>query len=333
MSLKTCLNFQGSWYSNLMEGCYKMYSVESCNYTEIDRIQMNRMQPATQYNYTSLGFKKLRLPSELYNKIKAFWDKNKNQTSAEEYFNGYTYINHWDSPSRMVNFENKNFTDGLELKQEIWDGVKPILQDWVKQEIVPVSLYGIRIYYENSILAPHVDRSPLVTSCIINVDQVVDEPWPLEVYSHDGIAYNVSMEPGDIVLYESHTVLHGRPFPLKGNGSFFANIFVHFEPVDHKKLSEPWTGDITKYEFYEKEELSHFYYATTTISDESNYTAEENNYYAYSEEDQINIDSTYYMEMDTIDDINEYNNTLHEVTNQYMYYYEGEGSYAHMHYV
>jgi prolyl 4-hydroxylase len=55
-----------------------------------------------------------------------------------------------------------------------------------------------------------------VSSCIINVAQDVDEPWPVEVYSHDGKAHNVSMEPGDLVLYESHTVLHGRPFPLKG---------------------------------------------------------------------------------------------------------------------
>ena len=30
---------------------------------------------------------------------------------------------------------------------------------------------------------------------------------------------------------ESHSVLHGRPFPLKGR--YLANIFVHFEPVGH----------------------------------------------------------------------------------------------------
>eukprot|EP00934_Nitzschia_sp_Nitz4_P001932 Nitzschia sp. Nitz4//scaffold3_size479765//398844//399468//NITZ4_000171-RA/size479765-exonerate_protein2genome-gene-1.375-mRNA-1//-1//CDS//3329550971//1932//frame0 len=37
------------------------------------------------------------------------------------------------------------------------------------------------------------------------------------------------MEPGDMVLYESHSIIHGRPFPLKGN--YFANVFVHFEAV------------------------------------------------------------------------------------------------------
>jgi hypothetical protein len=41
-----------------------------------------------------------------------------------------------------------------------------------------------------------------VSSCIINVDQDVDEPWPLEVYDHNGKAHNVTMVPGDMVLYE-----------------------------------------------------------------------------------------------------------------------------------
>eukprot|EP00977_Amphora_coffeiformis_P018814 scaffold6749_cov162-Amphora_coffeaeformis.AAC.9 len=48
--------------------------------------------------------------------------------------------------------------------------------------------------------------------------------FQLEVIGHDGKAYNVTMEPGDMVLYESHSILHGRPFPLKGR--FMANIFV-----------------------------------------------------------------------------------------------------------
>jgi len=32
-----------------------------------------------------------------------------------------------------------------------------------------------------------------------------------------------------MVLYESHSVLHGRPFPM--NGNFYANVFLHFEPL------------------------------------------------------------------------------------------------------
>jgi prolyl 4-hydroxylase len=39
------------------------------------------------------------------------------------------------------------------------------------------------------------------------------------------------MLPGEMVLYESHSVIHGRPYPLKGR--FMANIFIHFEPTGH----------------------------------------------------------------------------------------------------
>ena len=88
----------------------------------------------------------------------------------------------------------------------------------------------------DSTVATHVDRLPLVSSAIIQVAQDLDEPWPVEVYDHAGKAYNVTMLPGDMVLYESHTVLHGRPFPLKGR--FYANIFVHFKPVDHDEINE-----------------------------------------------------------------------------------------------
>ncbi len=48
-----------------------------------------------------------------------------------------------------------------------------------------------------------VDRLPLVTSAIIQVAQEgIRTPWPIEVYSHDGKAHNVTMLPGEMVFYE-----------------------------------------------------------------------------------------------------------------------------------
>jgi prolyl 4-hydroxylase len=73
-------------------------------------------------------------------------------------------------------------------------------------------LYGIRVYTEGAVLNNHVDRLPLVSSAIINVAADVDEPWPLELIGHDGMACNVTMEPGEMILYESHSVLHGAYF-------------------------------------------------------------------------------------------------------------------------
>lgn len=186
-------------------------------------------------NYTELGFRKIRAPEAVFNLIKEFWETNKHLEKSENLEKGYTFINYWETDTTMVSVDDSNLTGaGPELRQAIYDMALEVIEEWTGQRSTPTSLYGIRIYKSGAILAPHVDRLPLVSSMIINVDQDVDEDWPLEVYGHDGKAYNVTMKPGDLVLYESHSIIHGRPFPLKGR--FFANIFIHFEPAQPKTV-------------------------------------------------------------------------------------------------
>jgi len=222
------------FYEDFMQGCRDYYGKKggACDATEQDRVLMSLRQPQSMVNYTDTGFKKVRAPPELMTLLIDFWEKNKNSEQKENWFTGNTYTNSWSAPTSMVSVENKNLRGGGHvLKQKLWDAAKSTLQEWTGEELTPCSLYGIRIYKEGAVLATHVDRLPLVSSAIINVAQDVDEDWPIEVIGHDGKAHNVSMAPGDMVLYESHSILHGRPFPLKGR--YYANIFIHFEPTGH----------------------------------------------------------------------------------------------------
>lgn len=172
-----------------------------------------------------MGFKKIRAPEELFALIEEFWRKNKDNRKPEQWGAGNTYTNNWASPTYMVSVEDTGLRGGgVKLKQAIWGEAEDTISMWTEQQLTQCSLYGIRVYTQGAVLATHVDRLPLVSSAIINVAQDLDEPWPLEVIGHDGKAYNVTMEPGDMVLYESHSVLHGRPYPLKGR--FMANVFV-----------------------------------------------------------------------------------------------------------
>jgi prolyl 4-hydroxylase len=59
----------------------------------------------------------------------------------------------------------------------------------------------------------HVDTvSTHVVSAIINVDQgEIEKDWPLLILDHDDNEHNVVMKPGDMLLYESAKLLHGRP--------------------------------------------------------------------------------------------------------------------------
>jgi prolyl 4-hydroxylase len=247
-------------YEDYMDGCRKFYGSKGdrCDVSEQERVQMSLRQAQSMVvsqnadeatytrsyflmkillqNYTSTGFMKIRAPSGVRELLTDYWEKNKENKKLEQWPVGNIYTNHWSSPTYVASVEDTTLHGGgLALKEAIWDAAKSTVEQWTGMELKPISQYGIRVYTEGSILNPHVDRLPLVSSCIVNVAQDVDEPWPLEIYDREGNAVNVTMEPGDMVLYESHSLIHGRPFPLKGR--YFANIFIHFEPTG-RKLSD-----------------------------------------------------------------------------------------------
>ena len=227
-------------YDDFIQGCMEFYGEKGqvCLQVKADRIAMSVRQPQSMVNYTDTGFKKMQAPKGLMDLLNDFWSRNKEKKQLEKWYTGSTYVNSWQSPTYMVSVENSSLRGGGSiLKERIWDAAKETIQHWTAQEIVPCSMYGIRTYTNGAILAPHVDRLPLVSSAIVNVAQDVNEPWPLEVYGRDGKAYNVTMEPGDMILYESHSLIHGRPFPLKGR--YYANIFIHFEPIGHSETAFP----------------------------------------------------------------------------------------------
>lgn len=220
-------------YHGYITGCQNYYEpkdkAHACIHNENDRLALNRDQPKIMTNYTDIGFKKIRLSDHVWRLIEGYWEDYMTnggglEALEEEYWpEGNTYVNHWVSPTMMK--------DSRPLHDPIWQEVEGKVKEWIPEasSFSRSSLYGIRVYPSGSILATHVDRDPLITSAIINVGQEVDEDWPLEVYGHDGKAHNITMQPGDMVLYESHSVLHGRPFPLQGK--YYANIFVHFKPI------------------------------------------------------------------------------------------------------
>lgn len=220
---------------------------KDCETEEEERIYMNVYQPPSVVNYTDKGFAKIRTPEPLFKLLKDFWDANYEQAETE-WDDETAYHNTWKVPTKILKAEEDYFIGGgWNLSAAVWNAARDILEEWTGQKLAGSSVYGIRIYQNQSILAPHVDRLPLVSSAIINVAQDVEEDWLLEVYGHDGKATNVSMKPGDMVLYESHSVIHGRPFPL--NGKFYANIFVHFEPMGATNSTEqlPAAGSYPPY--------------------------------------------------------------------------------------
>jgi prolyl 4-hydroxylase len=228
-------SYYGKRYQELIQGCWTRFTKKECEKTERDRMERNYDQPQSQHNYTRVGSKKIRLPEDVIAHLEEYVRENRHKKYKEDWPPAYTYINFWDSPTYIIGIDEEE-ESGRKLQHHVQRAVKPFVEEWTGQKVVESGFYGIRIYTKDSIIPTHVDRLPLVSSLIINVFQEdMEGEWPLEVYSHNGKAHNITLEPGDAVMYESHTVLHGRPFPLKkGN---YANLFVHYIPVDHDVIN------------------------------------------------------------------------------------------------
>ena len=81
---------------------------------------------------------------------------------------------------------------------------------------------------------------------MFQVDQKVDKPWPLTVISHLGEKKKIFLNPGEMLLYESAKMPHGRQFPLKGE--YYDNLLVHFK----FKTQKLYYGNTPKDIIYQK---------------------------------------------------------------------------------
>lgn len=190
-------------------------------------------------NYTKYGYSKQKLSDKLFNKILKFYTENKSLISSNE--------NGWHSLQKYVYNKSKTpTTQFLDLandpgvEQMLKSELLGILEKWANISLEWTSIYGIRIYQNGSILNMHTDRYDThVISFIINVDQDINDDWPLVLIDNFGIKQEIILKPGDIVLYESARCSHGRPYEF--NGKSFANIFGHSKPYNYDKLSNSLT--------------------------------------------------------------------------------------------
>ena len=164
--------------------------------------------------YSEEGHHLRKIPFDLFYDIKHWYVSNKDRIERET-----------PDPNYFYNTDILHLTE--ELKNRLDDRIRPLVKEWAKEEVQLSGIYGMRIYRNGSWLKNHFDRPGHILSGILNIDQDVDENWPIFMENPEGHLEPHYLEPGDLMLYESQLV-HGRETPLKGRG--YANIFVHYQP-------------------------------------------------------------------------------------------------------
>ena len=130
-----------SLYDNYIVACDKAIISQDPGYCSLNdkyRTTMNRDQPSSVYNYTKNGYAKVKVPTDLYDLIKDFFDKNRHHAEVEwKQYN--VYHNAWESPPTIVHMAREDAGGSISLTSEIEDKVTPILEEWTGQRLSPVS--------------------------------------------------------------------------------------------------------------------------------------------------------------------------------------------------
>ncbi len=175
-------------------------------------------------NYTRVGFEKDILTKPLYQKILDFYHQNlEKQFDETAAYDLVSNVEKKPNGSSLVQLPHS-------LNDEIHACLKPNLEVWSGIQLEPTQVYGIRVYHNGAVLKPHRDRVKThIISAIINVDQDVNQDWPLMIEDNYCRRHNVILKPGEVVYYEGARLSHGRLEPL--DGKRYANIFCHFKPL------------------------------------------------------------------------------------------------------
>jgi prolyl 4-hydroxylase len=174
-----------------------------------------------------VGFEKVRMRLDCVDAVKEWMNV------ANEWTDEWTdeAISREGVESGMVSKHLKLDTAPIKLLNGLRDTFREILTKWIEYRtpLIHTATYGVRKYLRGSHLGNHYDKKNThVISAIIHLGDDADKPWNLYIEDHHFRPHNVTMEYGDIVLYESTTCLHGRPEPFEGLAH--CNMYIHFKP-------------------------------------------------------------------------------------------------------
>ena len=185
--------------------------------------------------YTPTGFHKMKLPESLHKAVQDSYHRARGRSRPEpsQPAFGLNCNTGYDNDDWIVHGDSS-------AQEAVSNFIMQQLKEWTGQNVNErTSLYGVREYHRGSICGLHVDNTEThAFSAIYQVDQRgMDEPWASSYVNHAGEEGEIFLEPGEILMYESASSLHGRHKPLKGDE--FANIFFHFR-------SPEWAPTIKK---------------------------------------------------------------------------------------
>ncbi len=190
--------------------------------TPPELVERTRRQQAA-VPYLGLGHWMATIPDSVYAPLRQLWTSQRREAVAEP--PETTYM-----PTAQDALGSLMLTDPA-LNEATLERLRPTMEQWYGRPLLGSVAYGLRVYRRGAFLLNHVDRIEThVISATLCIDYALERPWPLYVKTREGEELFVHLTPGQMLLYESASLEHGRPVPL--DGRYYVGMFVHYRPVD-----------------------------------------------------------------------------------------------------
>jgi hypothetical protein len=191
-------------------------------------------------NFTEHGFAMTRAPTALLHELQASLYEGLNETYMLGTEDGNEIIT-TDAAVDVAQTLAPLWIPQEELNARVLKELHPIHTEFVNgMELIGAKAYGLRVYRNQTTLLMHSDKpSTHIIASILHIDHSEDsQDWPIVVEDLNGVTHEIVMQAGDMLLYESAKVYHGRPRAF--DGSWYCSIFTHYYPVWWDVANEHW---------------------------------------------------------------------------------------------
>lgn len=174
-------------------------------------------------NYTEHGFARTRISDSLLKELQqgivdGFEDRRNEGYTPSITGNQAWHIQRDDLTAKVE--------EELHYKLEEWGGI----------DLDLTYVYGLRLFRNTTTIKMHLDKKGSHSmGYILHVGasddyQPEEDSWPFLIEDFHGRTHEITMVPGDLILFEAAKLVHGRPHKL--NASWYCNVVGHYYPRD-----------------------------------------------------------------------------------------------------
>ena len=171
---------------------------------------------------TKRGFLKARAPELLQRKLLSHYRTHQKQARTEQpgaFVAGRNDAQH--PPSEVIELPET-------LRRDATLSLQPMIEAWIGDFAVPVSVSDVHRYLDGTRVKLHRDQDERHrASVLMNISQKLKRPWRLLIEDHAYRRHEITIAPGEVLLYEGAKLLHGRPEPCRGD--HFADLIAHYD--------------------------------------------------------------------------------------------------------